>query len=191
MNRPGSARTVTAIGVVAATLGWAAAAWACFPLALVTIAPQASGAAGDEVNVNGVDLGAGAIEVRWNALDGTLLGRGSGPNFSIPVTIPDAPDGVYVIVALTRETNGSVGVKAAAEFQIGSAAAGGTPVSSPPGTQEPDSTGGSSDPQAVLSTTGIAALVLGCLVAGGIGGALVSRRRATERTPSPTPVRPE
>lgn len=191
MDNTGSARTVAAIGVVATTLAWAAAAWACFPLPLVTVAPQASGAAGDEITVNGVDLGAGAIEVRWNAVDGPLLGRGTGPNFSIPVNVPDVPDGVYVIVALTREPSGSVGVKAAAEFQVSSAGSGGTSVSSPPGAQEPDSTDGSSERQDVLSTTGTAALVLGCLVAGGLGGALVSRRRATERTPSPTPVRRE
>ena len=191
MDKIGSARMAAAIGLVVATLAWAAAAWACFPLPLVTVAPQASGAAGDQVTVNGVDLGAGAIEVRWNALDGTLLGRGSGPNFSIPVTIPDAPDGVYVIVALTREANGSVGVKAAAEFQVGSAAAGGAPLSSPPGAQQPDSTDGSSERQGVLSTIGIAALVLGCLVAGGLGGALVSRRRGTDRTPSPALARRE
>lgn len=180
---------VAAFGLAVTTLAWAAAAWACFPLPLVTVAPQASGAAGDEVTVNGVDLGAGAIELRWNALDGALLGRGSGPNFSIPVTIPDAPDGVYVIVALTREANGSVGVKAAAEFQIGSAAAAepGARVPTPPHARESDSNGSSTERTDGLSPGGTAALVAGSLLTGGLAGGLISRRRAVQPTSSPTP----
>jgi len=170
--------TVGAAGIalVVVTLLAATGAWACFPLPVLSVQPRASGPAGTLVTVEGVDFGGGvASEVRWNAIDGPLLGRGSSDRFSIPVTIPQAGDGVYAIVALVRKTDDSVGVKAVAPFQVSSSTGGDSvePVKPVDAPRSSSSTSG-------LSTGATAALALlggGLALAGGVVGAFLARRR--------------
>lgn len=167
-----------AASMLAITLTGSRGAWACFPFPVLSVQPRASGPAGAQVTVEGVDFGDGATEVRWNAIDGPLLGHGSAERFSASVTIPQAEAGVYSIVGLARKTDGSVGVKAVTPFEVSSGAgvptvAGSSPASSP-------GLRGATSSTADLSTTAIAGLLLGGLavsLAGGIGGAYLFTRR--------------
>ena len=96
-------------------------AWACVPQArLVSLQPRSSGKAGSQVTVSGLGFDPGRAEIRWNDADGPLLGTASGPNFSVQVTIPEAPEGLYAIVVLSRAATGGVGNAGRAAFQIAS-----------------------------------------------------------------------
>jgi hypothetical protein len=134
---------------------------------------------GAQVKVDGVDFGDGSTEVRWNAIDGPLLGHGSAERFSVAVTIPQAEPGVYAIVGLARRTDGSVGVKAVTPFQI-SAGAGAADPGGPGGSApvavapHPSST---SDPPSGPAVAAFAAAGLALLIAGGLGGAYLAGRR--------------
>lgn len=94
-------------------------AWACIPQArLVSIEPRSSGASGTEVTVKAVAFDVGPAEVRWNASDGPRLATAVGPDFSVPVIIPAADEGLHTIVVLSRAPNGSLGNAGSAAFQV-------------------------------------------------------------------------
>lgn len=117
-----------AVGLaVAATVAAASSAWACVPQPIIaSIQPRSSGAAGSEVTVLGENFDPGVVELRWNGADGTLLGKAAGPAFAQAVTIPPAEDGLYVIIALTRDRGGGVSGTARASFAV----TGGAPAAS-------------------------------------------------------------
>lgn len=145
-------------------------AWACvpFPQALATLQPQSSGPPGTEVTVHGLGYDKGPIEIRWNALDGPRLASATGPDFSVPVTIPEAPDGLYSVVVLSRAQDGSIGSAGSTPFQVISPGSGGPGTNpSPSKTSSPSSR---SSVPALL--TGGALVVVGALI-----GAVASRRR--------------
>jgi hypothetical protein len=97
----------------------AAAAWACVPQPIISsVQPRASGPAGGQVTVVGDNFDRAPVEIRWNGVQGPLLGTGNGPIFSIPVTIPDDVEGLYVLTALSRQPGGGVGGTARASFQV-------------------------------------------------------------------------
>lgn len=173
-----------AVAVAAATAAVATGAWACFPLPVLSVQPRASGPVGAQMTVEGVDFGEGVgTEVRWNALDGPLLGRGPNDRFRVPVTIPAAEDGTYVIVALSRRVDGSVGVKAAAAFQVES----NLPTGPAPPAADRAADGDAAPGPTKLSTAAIAGLALtgGALfTVGGVAGACLARRK---RAPSKKP----
>ncbi|HUP71177.1 MAG TPA: hypothetical protein VM142_15395 [Acidimicrobiales bacterium] len=63
---------------------------------------QSAGLVGTTVGVDGTGFGAGPVEVRWNSRTGAKLGDATGPDFSVDVTIPEAPVGVhYIMVSQT------------------------------------------------------------------------------------------
>lgn len=94
-------------------------AWACIPQArLVSLEPRSSGASGSQVTVKAVAFDPGPAEVRWNAPDGPRLATAVGPDFSVPVTIPAADEGLHAIVVLSRAPNGSLGNASSAAFQV-------------------------------------------------------------------------
>jgi hypothetical protein len=68
-----------------------------------------AGAAGDMVTVNGFRFAEGPVEIRWTAIDGPLLAKATGPNFTATVKIPDSPTGMYSMVVFSRAADGSVG----------------------------------------------------------------------------------
>lgn len=98
------------------------------PAALVLVRPQPSGPPGSAVSVVGIGFDdAEAVEVRWGTLDGGLLGSAAGPDFVVPITVPDLGAGLYSIIALSRRSDGGVGAAAATAFLVtprGSAAPG-------------------------------------------------------------------
>lgn len=180
MGKQALAGALACFAVLAVTLFGLSRAWACFPLPVVTLEPRASGPPGTEVVVNGVDFN-GAVEVRWNSLDGPQLAGATGPNFSTKAKIPDAPAGLYTLVVLSRAPDASVTVKAAASFEVvlpaGARSGAATP---PPSRRAPAGT--SSSPGGGASSRGPAGAVLalagvGLLGVGGLAGARVGRRR--------------
>lgn len=97
------------------------AAWACVPgasLAGVTVQPRSSGPAGSTVTLEGFNFIPGAVEVRWNTLDGTTMGTATGPSFSSSVKIPPAGPGLYIVLVLSRQPDGSVADIVRTPFEV-------------------------------------------------------------------------
>lgn len=152
-------------------------AWACVPVpqALTSLAPSSSGPPGAEVTVNGLGYDEGPIEVRWNGVGGQRLASTNGPNFSVPVTIPDAMEGLYAIVVVSRAPDGSIGSAGSAAFQVvlpeeGSA---GASVAAPPGGEDRFSPAIASPLTVPLAMVAGASLV----ALGALGGAALAGRR--------------
>lgn len=107
-----------ATAAVAVLLAGTASAWACVPQPGILVQPTSSGAAGTEVTIIGKAFGDAMAEIRWNALDGELLGALPGPDFTTSVTIPQAPPGLYTLIAIVRGADGSVADTARAPFEV-------------------------------------------------------------------------
>lgn len=105
-----------AAGCMIAVGAWAGAAWACTAVASVDVEGR-SGAPGSKQVVKGLAFGDGEVELRWNAPDGALLAKATGPAFSVPVTIPESAPGVYYLVGVQRDAGGKVW-KAPASFEV-------------------------------------------------------------------------
>lgn len=89
---------LTLTGMVGMMLATAAVAWACSPNAYITLSAS-QGPAGDEITVEGKAFEDGPVRVYWEP-NGELLHETSGPDFEVPVTIPeDADEGVGLITA--------------------------------------------------------------------------------------------
>lgn len=87
------------LGTAVLVLGVTGLAWACGPQADMRVQPT-SGPAGSEATVQGAGFPENApVEVRWEAINGQLLGTAQGPDFSMAVTIPEVGEGTYTIVA--------------------------------------------------------------------------------------------
>lgn len=162
-------------------------AWACIPQArLVSLRPVSSGPPGMSVTVDGLALDGGPNEVRWSSPDGPKLASATGPNFSVSVTIPDVPVGLYGLYVISRLRDGSIGNAASAAFQV-TAPGGQDAVDTPPGRSSPGTsevgTGiGHDDPKSSSSSSGPGAAATASvggagLVVGGLAGALITRRR--------------
>jgi hypothetical protein len=106
---------------------WASAAWACTSIASLNLS-SATGKAGDTVTVDGSSFSPDpgpihSVVVHWNGITGpvlaTLTPDASG-TISGSFAIPDAPPGVYVVVATQDDGKGgqSFGTPARAGFQI-------------------------------------------------------------------------
>lgn len=150
-------------------------AWACVPQPLVTVTPKASGPPGTEFTVNGYAI-AGRAEVRWNALDGPLLASADGPVFSTTVTVPEVAEGLYSVLVLERSADGGLGSTGRASFEVTAV----PPTAPLTGNEGPPSTasGASGVPAGSSIPTGTAAAgAVGLLAVGGIGGAVLARRR--------------
>lgn len=162
------------VGFVAAGLFVVSGARACVPQPLITLQPQASGPSGSEITVQALAVN-GSAEIRWNGVDGQRLGDGTGPVFSTAVTIPEAPPGLYSIVVLERQADGSLGSTGRASFEVtGPDGQSSTAISESAAstTIASHDEGPSSDPApVVLITAGAGLLVLGAL-----GGSLLRRR---------------
>lgn len=154
------------------------AAWACIPQAnLVTLAPRSSGPAGAMVTVEGLGLDPGPAEIRWNAADGPLLGKGEGPSLSVPVTIPEAEEGLYIVVVVSRQPGGGIGNTARAAFQV--TGADGTDTASPPFSDpaEPEANAPSVARTVLTMAAGAGLLGVGIVI-----GSIYGRRTRTRRT---------
>ena len=106
-----------AVAVVAVVIASAAASWACSPAASMSgISPEAGGA-GSEVTVTGQYM-TPVVEIRWGSQTGPLLASVAGPSFSTRVRIPQASPGLYYIMAIGRDSDGSIAGKASSAFEV-------------------------------------------------------------------------
>ena len=140
-----SLRAVLTAAVLLVAVGAGASAWACVPQPMIaSVQPRSSAAPGEQVTVVGENFPGSPVEIRWNGLQGPLLGTGNGPSFSIAVTVPDEVPGLYLLTALSRQPGGQVGDTARASFQVQGAAgeAAAAPAAQPsPPAAEPGRTG--------------------------------------------------
>lgn len=102
-------------------------AWACTPAATAESSSSA-GPSGTIVKITGKgflgpEASSAPVEIRWNSPTGPVLTATNGPEFSVPVTIPqDATAGLFYLVAI--QTNGPVAegshatAKAATVFEV-------------------------------------------------------------------------
>lgn len=181
LTRNRAVRIVAMMLFLVAAVAVVGAAWACVPQPLVTVRPASSGPAGTEVTVEGLAVN-GALEIRWNSVDGPRLATATGPSFSVQVTIPEAPPGLYSVIVLERKPDASLASTGRAAFLVTGAdpMPSGKPVPPPRNAARPAVVWDSSVSPAlvVLAVMGGAAL----LALGAVGGALLTRRRhARER----------
>lgn len=94
-------------GVVAVLIAAGNASWACVPQPLLTVLPRSSGPSGAQVTLEGLHF-TGAVEIRWNAVDGPLVANATGAPFSVVGTIPDATAGLYALIAFERDPAGGI-----------------------------------------------------------------------------------
>lgn len=172
-------RLAAPVGFVGMALS--GAAWACVPQPnLVTLQPHSSGPQGTEVTVNGVGFDPGSAEVRWNSVDGPLLGEGDGPTFSIPVKIPTATEGLYTVVVLSRQPGGAIGNTGTAAFQVIDPPGRLPDIERPPASAEATSTRVAAGPTSLASvarTVLTLAAGAGLLTLGMVLGTLLAGRR--------------
>lgn len=101
-------RVGASVGVVVGAIVWAASmAFAC------TVAPQVSyslfpesAAPGQTVTVEGKAVSSREpVQIRWNSTKGKVLATTVATNgaFSVPVTIPEVPNGVYSLMLVTAD----------------------------------------------------------------------------------------
>ena len=122
--------TVVAFMSLAAIAGVASAAWACTAAPPVTSISPKVGQPGTEVRVAGMNYDAGPVEIRWNGATGPVLataeavGKKGAASFSQVVNVPaDMAGGMYYMVAVQRDTAGSVVYKVADTFEVTAPAA--------------------------------------------------------------------
>ena len=173
------------IGAAAASLlllAGTATAWACVPQPGILVQPRSSGAAGTQVTLIGKAFADSRAEIRWNALDGELLGAVPGPDFSTDVTIPQAPSGLYTLIVILRGADGAVANTARAPFEVVAASA--PPASAAARTDNrPNSPLPSPAPATASSPRATAALALGLLaVVLAFAALLMSLRQRSGKT---------
>ncbi|MGH9151939.1 MAG: hypothetical protein ACRD03_06010 [Acidimicrobiales bacterium] len=104
--------------VLVAAVASAGVGAACVPQPLLLLEPAASGAPGTKLTAKGTSFASGRAELRWNALDGPLLGSATGPDFSVEVTVPDVADGLYAVVGIARSAAGGLAGTSRATLQV-------------------------------------------------------------------------
>ncbi len=146
--------------------------WACVTQPFLSLQPTSSGPAGTQVTVEGINFSSGEVEIRWNGIQGEHLASAGG-HFSVPITIPSASPGLYVVTAISRGAAGEVNQSAAAPFEVVGPGGNSSSPPAPPVQAQPRRVDRSG------SSTSLIPLVLAGVVGlmgGGVGSALVTRR---------------
>ena len=186
-----------AFAVPAGIVGLVAAAWACVPMANLSVTPTQA-QAGQEVMVSGIRfVGFGPVTIRLHTTDGPVLatapmGPASNTIFKTSVTIPPGtPPGQVVIVAMQAPEPGGLvpwGVPARALLTV--TGADGSAPPAPPAEvidREPDLSRDSVSAAAfVLAGLGVAA---GALIVAGALALAAGRRGSAMAEPVPEEAR--
>lgn len=118
------------LGVLAVPLTAVSLAWACVPKGTVVVSPT-SAPSGSTVSVTASGFPPVPVDVRWNGLSGQRLAGGTGPAFTVNVTVPSVAGGAYVIAAATADEHASHSLGLAAFEVTGSADSGTAPTPAP------------------------------------------------------------
>lgn len=151
-------------------------AFACVPQPNILVQPSASGPSGTHVDVVGENFGPGGTEVRWNAVDGPLLGKADGPSFSKSIVIPDVAAGLYTLLAVLRGGQGEVLDAVRAPFQVTAPETQPNTVRRPPVKASAQADSSSDTVPAMAAGAGIALFAA-------FSGAAVARARRDRRNP--------
>ncbi len=160
-------------------------AWACVPQPFIFLEPASSGPPGSEVIVHGLRFGEPDIEIRWQTPDGGTLATATGTDFSVPITIPQAPPGLYALLIIARGPGGGIDSVQRAAFQVTEVGSSGVSQATP---EEP-AKGRQGDNRRLVPPSPGANLALlalggvGLLSLGGLAGITLARVRdaATRR----------
>lgn len=96
------------VASTALAMSVAALAWACVPASYLW-AESAFGPPGGTITVNGKQFEGGSVEIRWGSESGPVLAVAPDADFATTVEVPNpAEDGVYMLLALTRNQDGSI-----------------------------------------------------------------------------------
>lgn len=103
----GRRRVGVAVFVLTALLsGVASVAWACTAQPRIVQLTPLAAAPGSDLSLQGDALAANApVELRWNALDGQVIGTAvadDGGEFATTAVVPDAAPGVYAVIAVSE-----------------------------------------------------------------------------------------
>ena len=185
---PRRAILAAATAAIAALGGSGALAWACTAEPMISVAALVApdGAVttvrpGQNVVVlpdsettvqvvNYADRAPGQVEIRWDSLDGPLVGRSD--RLAVPVHIPSAEPGVHHLAALFRAEDGRVMSKASTAVRVAGPtsasdlSAWGSPVPASP------------SPQGTPLSAGFAILSVGLVTAVGAAAAMTIRRKS-------------
>jgi hypothetical protein len=166
---------VPVVLMVLTLAGAGARALACVPQPYILVYPHASGPGGTTVDVVGANFEMDEAELRWNALDGALLAKASGNSFSTNITIPDEPEGLYTLLAISRGAQGEIFEVARTPFAVTSKGVGAK--EGPPSAQSPTESRSMNLVVPMLAGAGLVLLA-------GAGGAAVARRSPGRSSPS-------
>ena len=150
----------------------AVAAWGCVPQPLLSLEPSGSAPPGTEVTVKGADISGATAELRWNDPEGPLLAKTSGRTFSVPVKVPEVPEGLYAIMVIGRLTDGSVSGTGRASLLVTAADGSAKHSADAPAPDTRKTSSGSSSGR----SAGLAAAGAGLLGLGAVAGVAFSRR---------------
>ncbi len=172
----------SALGLLVVILT-AGKAWACVPQPFIFLEPASSGPPGSEVTVQGLRFGEPDIEIRWQTPDGPTLATATGTDFSVPVTIPQVPPGLYALLVIARAPGGGIDSVQPAVFQVTEEGSSGASQQLPqesPREQPGEDVGpapSSASPSPVGDVAVLAAGVAALLALGGLCGNRLARRR--------------
>ncbi|MGH2772140.1 MAG: hypothetical protein ACRDIU_03235 [Actinomycetota bacterium] len=123
----------------------AGVAWACTPVAQIVALSPVGGPAGTHLIVTGANFNPGPVEIRWDTLEGPLMGHAD--NFAVGMSMPDdaaalradhasavsggpssysasvpvpegATPGVYYVSAIQKDSAGQIVGKATASVEL-------------------------------------------------------------------------
>jgi|GEM_PF-2175454 len=113
--------------LVAALVASASLAWACTPGSILDpITPSGGAARGADMMIAGRNFHSGPVpvEIRWDSLEGPVIGTASGPAFTATAKVPsDASLGVHYVVAIQKDQTGTVVAKMTETFEVTKGAA--------------------------------------------------------------------
>lgn len=181
----GVRRTVLVSGCasIAAALGFVGVAFACTPLASMSVSRNAAPPDRNPLamTVNGQEFERAPVEIRWNAVTGPLLATADGPTFSLTATAPaDVVPGVYYVVAVQRDTDGSVKKRLSATMEIPGSSGTVSPAPRFPSAAQPGLDTATNETFADRWGVGLLSVGVVVLGAGGVAAG-VSRSRAKAR----------
>jgi len=117
MSRTARRTVMGVLSALAVVVGGAGLAWACTPSAYIFLSAT-GGSSGTTINVKGKEFAPGPVEIQWNGVPEAQPTVANGPNFSVPVAVPDVEPGVYYLQATAVDDFGGIEGQATRAFKV-------------------------------------------------------------------------